>query len=275
MITLTGFADEISAELSEQISCLESESMRYLEFRGVWGKNVLKLDNAELATVKEELTRHNIGVSSIGSPIGKIMITDPFNQHLQDFERALYTAEYLESKYIRVFSFFIPKEEDPVKYRDEVMERMYQLTRRAEQAGMVLLHENEKEIYGDTGERCLDILSTVNSPSLRAAYDPANFVQCGVKPFKEAFPILKPYIEYVHIKDAVHAGGHVKVAGKGDGQVKEALTVLMQEGYEGFLSLEPHLQSAETFQGFSGAELFKEATQACKVILNELQWGWN
>ncbi|OPA74063.1 xylose isomerase [Paenibacillus selenitireducens] len=274
MITLTGFSDEISTDLNEQLTCLESESMRYLEFRGVWGKNVLKLNDAELAAVKEELQRREIGVSSIGSPIGKISIEDPFEPHLQDFERALHVAEYFNTRYIRVFSFFIPENNDPSRYRDEVMERMNQLVKRAEKREIILLHENEKDIFGDTSERCLDILQTVNSPSLRAAYDPANFVQCGVKPFKEAFPILKPYIEYVHIKDAIHSDGHVTVAGKGDGQVKEALAALKQEGYNGFLSLEPHLQSAGTFKGFSGAQLFKEATQACKVILDELHWDW-
>jgi sugar phosphate isomerase/epimerase len=272
MISLTGFADEISDDLNEQLSCLESEAMHYLEFRGVWGKNVLKLDNAELATVKKELNSRQIGISAIGSPIGKISIKDEFAPHLQEFEHALYVADYFKTSYIRVFSFFISKDEDPAQYRDEVMERMYQLTKRAEQTGIILLHENEKEIYGDTGERCLDILKTINSPNLRAAYDPANFVQCGVKPFQDAYPILKPYIEYVHIKDAVHSDGHVTVAGRGDGYLKETLADLQLSGYSGFLSIEPHLQSAEIFQGFSGDKLFKGATQACKRILNNLNW---
>jgi sugar phosphate isomerase/epimerase len=274
MVTLTGFADEISSDLNEQLDCLESESIRFLEFRGVWGKNVLKLDDAELKRVKDELTRRGIGVSSIGSPIGKIQITDPFAPHLNDFEHAIQVADFFNTKFIRIFSFFIPEGEDPSVYRNEVMERLQALTRRAEQAGVILLHENEKHIFGDTGERCLDIFNTCKSHYLRSAYDPANFVQSGVKAFEEAYPILKPYIEYVHIKDAA-SNGQVTPAGQGDGRVQDALADLKSSGYQGFLSIEPHLKSAGKFEGFSGPELFKEATQALKTILRDLNWEWN
>lgn len=275
MITLTGFADEISADLKEQLDCLQSEGIRYLEFRGVWNKNVLDLTDEELAQVKEMLDERGVQISAIGSPIGKIKITDPFEPHIEKFHRAVQAAKYFGTRYIRIFSFFIPENEDPSVYRDEVMRRLKELVKIAEEADVILLHENEKEIYGDNTERCLDILTTCSSSHLLAAFDPANFVQCGVKPFDQAYGPLRPHVEYVHIKDALFADGSVTVAGQGDGQVPEVLAALKESGYTGFMSLEPHLQAAGTFQGFSGPDLFKEATGGLKKLLSDLNWSWN
>jgi sugar phosphate isomerase/epimerase len=273
MVTLTGFADEISPVLNIQLDVLESEGIRYIEFRGVWGKNVLELSDNELLSVKEEMNRRGFRLSSVGSPIGKISINDDFEQHLVDFERALYVAKMFEVPYIRIFSFFIPEGHDPVAYRGEVMRRIKELVKKAEDAGVILLHENEKDIYGDTAERCLDILETCQSSNLRCAFDPANFVQCGVKPYIEAFPLLEKYIEYMHIKDALFDEGKVVPAGKGDGEVLDVLKALKQKGYTGFMSLEPHLTRA--FSGFSGPDRFRVASSALKNLLTEIDEKWN
>ncbi|UOF89489.1 sugar phosphate isomerase/epimerase [Fodinisporobacter ferrooxydans] len=275
MVILTGFADEISPDLKVQLDILESERIKHIEFRGAWGKNVLKLSDEELQQVKAEMDRRGIQMSSVGSPIGKIKITDDFEQHLVDFDRAIDVANMFNAPYIRIFSFFIPQGEDPAQYRNEVIGRMQALVKRAEAAGVVLLHENEKEIYGDIAERCLDILETCQSPHLRCAFDPANFVQCGVKPFANGFPLLENYIEYVHIKDALFDQGKVVPAGEGDGEVLDVLKALQRKGYSGFLSLEPHLKAAGSFSGFSGPELFKTATSALKGLLAQIGEEWS
>jgi len=275
MWTLTGFADEIAPDLDVQLDTLAEESIRYLEFRGVWNKNVLDLTDSEIATVKSTLGQRGVGVSSIGSPIGKIKITDDFAPHLDRFQRALQVARALEAPYIRIFSFFIPAGEDPAHYRDEVLDRMGRLVRAAEGADVTLLHENEKEIYGDTPDRCLDILTQINSPVLRAAWDPANFVQCGVRPHTEGYDSLRPFIVYVHIKDALMASGQVVPAGQGDGEVRETIAALRASGFDGFFSLEPHLAAAGTFSGFSGPELYRVAVKALKDLLREQGIEWS
>jgi 3-dehydroshikimate dehydratase len=109
---------------------------------------------------------------------------------------------------------------------------------------------------------------------LKIVFDPANFVQCGVKPYSEAYPLLQTYIENVHIKDALFIDGKEVPAGKGDGEVREVLRALKDRGYNGFLSLEPHLEASETFAGFSGQELFKVSTHALKDLLKEIQSEW-
>jgi sugar phosphate isomerase/epimerase len=275
MWTLTGFADEIAPDLDVQLDTLAEESIRYLEFRGVWNKNVLDLTDSEIATVKSTLGQRRVGVSSIGSPIGKIKITDDFAPHLDRFQRALQVARALEAPYIRIFSFFIPADKDPAHYRDEVLDRMGRLVRAAEGADVTLLHENEKEIYGDTPDRCLDILTQINSPVLRAAWDPANFVQCGVRPHTEGYDSLRPFIVYVHIKDALMASGQVVPAGQGDGEVRETIAALRASGFDGFFSLEPHLAAAGTFSGFSGPELYRVAVKALKDLLREQGIEWS
>lgn len=274
MWTLTGFADEISPDLNMQLDTLEQEGIRHLEFRGVWNKNVLDLTETEIATVKSTLGQRGVKVSSIGSPIGKISIVDDFTPHLGRFRRALEVAHTLEAPYIRIFSFFIPDGEDPAGYRAEVLDRMGRLVREAEGTGVTLLHENEKDIYGDIPVRCLDILTQIDSPILRAAWDSANFVQCGVRPHTEGYDSLRPFIAYVHVKDALLGSGEVVPAGHGDGEIRDTVAALRASEFDGFFSLEPHLAAAGTFSGFSGPELFREAVRSFKDVLREQEIGW-
>jgi sugar phosphate isomerase/epimerase len=268
MFTLSGFADEISPELDVQIEVLQRLNIRYLELRGVWGKNVLDLDDAELRRVKDGFRAANIQVSAIGSPIGKIAIDAPMAPHLAAFERALHVAEYLASPYIRIFSFFVP-EGEAARYRDEVLRRMHLLLDAAAGHPVTLLHENERHIYGDIPSRCHDLLSTLNSPQLRFTFDPANFVMCGVKPFDEGYELLADYTDYLHIKDGLLAEHKVVLAGEGDGQLPELIDALLVRGYDGFASLEPHLAIAGASSGYSGPELFELATVALRRVLQQ------
>jgi sugar phosphate isomerase/epimerase len=271
---LTGFADEISPELEEQLETLAQESMGYMELRSVWNTNVLDLSDDELNRVKSATAERGIRISSIGSPIGKVPVTDTFGPHLERFRRALRAADVVEAPYVRVFSFFIPEGQEPGHYREEVIDRMGIMAGEARDSGVTLLHENEKEIYGDVPSRCLDILAGVDSPALRAAWDAANFVQCGVRPYREGYASLRPYVEYMHVKDALSGSDRVVPAGEGDGQLPETLSALRASGFDGFFSLEPHLASAGTYSGFSGPVLFRKAAGAFKDLLRRQGIEW-
>jgi sugar phosphate isomerase/epimerase len=272
--TLTGFADEISPELEVQLETLGEESISYMELRSAWNTNVLDLSDDELHRVKSTTAERGIRISSIGSPIGKVPVKDPFGSHLERFRRALHAADVMETPYIRVFSFFMPEGQEPGRYREEVLDRMGNMAGEAEDSGVTLLHENEKEIYGDVPSRCVDILAGVGSPALRAAWDAANFVQCGISPFDEGYASLRPYLEYVHVKDALSGSDRVVPAGEGDGQLPETLSALRASGFDGFFSLEPHLASAGTYSGFSGPELFRKAAGAFKELLRRQDIEW-
>ncbi len=274
MWTLTGFADEISPELDEQLETLAEESISYMELRSVWNTNVIDLTDDELDRVKSAAAERGIRVSSIGSPIGKVPVTDPFGPHLERLRDALHAADAMQAPYVRVFSFFIPEGQEPGHYREEVIDRMGIMAGEAEDSGVTLLHENEKEIYGDVPSRCVDLLAGVGSPALRAAWDAANFVQCGVSPYKEGYASLRAYVEYVHIKDALSGSDTVVPAGEGDGQLPETLSALRASGFDGFFSLEPHLASAGTYSGFSGPDLFRKAAGTFKELLRRQDIEW-
>lgn len=268
MWTLSGFADEIDNDLERQCALLDELGIRYIEFRSAWGVNVLDLDDDEVARARNVLVSHGIRVSSIGSPIGKVNITDDFDEHLARMDRALWVAQQLGAPFIRVFSFFLTADQRPEDHRDEVIRRMGELARRAEAGGVVLLHENEKGIFGDIPERVHDLVTAVDSPSLRLAWDAANYVQVGVVPFPEGYELLRPYTDYIQIKDAKLDTGEVVVAGAGDGRVPETLRALAAEGFDGFFSMEPHLAAAHHLGGFSGPENFARATRAFTALLD-------
>ena len=184
--------------------------------------------------------------------------------------RIIRVANKLDAPYIRIFSFYRTEGQTQQDARDAVLERMTLLAREAESAGVVLLHENEKGIYGDTPERVLDIIESVGSPALRVAWDSANFVQVGVVPFTDGYALLRPHLEYLQVKDAVAATGAVVTSGNGDGELPEPLTALRDDGYRGFASLEPHLDTAHELGGFSGPDAFRDAAQAFRTITDSI-----
>ena len=278
MIRLSAFADEISADLDEQIAVLSNEKVRFLDLRSVWNTNVLDLSDQQVARIKETLDAHGIGVAAIGSPIGKVPIDSSFNEHLHLFERAITVARALQTHYIRIFSFYPPAASDrgavnPAEYRDEVLRRLREMTARARAAAVILLHENEKDIYGDTIARCVDLLQGVNDAHFQAVFDPANFIQCGQTPYPDAYEAIRPWLRYVHVKDA-RSDGSVVPAGEGVSHWPELLQRLRADGYDGFLSLEPHLALAGQYKGFSGPDLFRRASQALQQMLQAMGWEY-
>jgi sugar phosphate isomerase/epimerase len=264
LFTLSCFGDEISPDLKEQIAVMNANGVKALEFRSMDGINILDLGPNQLRSAAAILADAGIGVSAIGSPIGKIGVTDPFEPHLERFKHAVEVATFFNTPYIRMFSFFIPADQDPVDYRDEVLRRWEKFIEAARGSGLTLLHENEKGIYGDTAARCLDLLKSLNTKVVRATFDPANFIQCGEETFPAAYRQLEPWIAYIHIKDARRSDRGVVPAGQGDGKLPEILAALKTRGFKGYLSIEPHLNAS--LPG-GGPELFKVAVDALKSVL--------
>jgi sugar phosphate isomerase/epimerase len=268
MWQLSGFIDEISPDLGEQLALVGELGLRFVELRSVWDTNLLDLDATQLRRVRAELDAAGVRVSSIGSPIGKIPITGDNGPHLERMRHALEVARFFEAPFIRVFSYFMPAGTDPDDYRDEVISRMRELAEIAEHSGVTLLHENEKEIFGDIPRRCLDIVASVASPALTLTWDNANFVQCGVRPFTDAYPMLSPHVGYLQVKDA-RVDGTVVPAGEGDGEFRETFRAFAADGFDGFVSLEPHLGFGHSLGGFSGPDNWRRAHAAFTRILDQ------
>ncbi len=248
-INVYAFADEASGSIDKQIAAMKRNGLTGLEIRNVDGTNVSDISPEKAQEVHQKLKEAGLVVWSIGSPIGKIGIGEDFEAHMEKFRHTLEVAKVLQCNNIRLFSFFMPRNEEPEKYHDEVIFRLKQMVEAARGSGIDLCHENEKDIYGDIAKRCLEIHREV--PELKGIFDPANFIQCGQDTL-EAWELLHPYIKYLHIKDA-KADGMVVPAGAGIGHLKEIVDKFRAQGGEN-VTVEPHLTVFEGLRDLEGKD---------------------
>lgn len=246
-LRIFAFADEASSQIDGQIAALRRNGLQGLEIRNVDGQNVSDISLEKAREVHKKLTDAGLSVWSIGSPIGKIDIQkDDFERHLQKYLHTLEIARALGAEKLRMFSFYLPKGQDPAPFRQQVIDRLSRMAELAQGSGVALCHENEKGIYGDVASRCLEILQAV--PQLQGVFDPANFVQCGQETWA-AWEMLHERITYMHIKDAL-PDGRVVPAGAGVGNVARILSAFRAQGGDA-VTIEPHLQ---VFSGLAGLE---------------------
>ncbi len=278
--TLSAFGDEIAEDLTEQLRLLTSINVKHLEFRAAWGTNILHMSDDEVSKAKRICDAHGVAISCIGSPIGKSPITDPIETELDNLKRIIAIANMLDTKSVRIFSFYPPDTSNNAQYDDYIDEaatRLNSLAALAADAGFTLYLENEKDIVGDSIARCKALLDCVGGPGLEFAWDPANFVQVEAGAIAtdggitdRGWALLGPRTQYVHIKDVSISQGKVVAAGEGDGQVAELLVHLRDSGYQGMLALEPHLVNAGHSSGFSGPEWMRYAVEKLRELMAKL-----
>ena len=245
-LILSAFADEYADSFSEQLTALNGFGIEHIEIRHVDKKNISVLTSDEVKTAKKLLDEHGISASAIGSPLGKIRLDEDMDAHMETAKRVFESANILGAKYVRMFSFYAPEGGDITAMKGEVLEALERMLSIAASHGVTLCHENEAKIYGDIPVRCRELLDHFGG-KLKCVFDMGNFVLEEVEPFS-AYELLKPYIAYFHIKDALAAGAIVP-PGKGEARIGEILAAHMQsEATDFFVSLEPHLQ---TFSGLN------------------------
>lgn len=254
---ITGFADEIDKDLNTQLSVLKELGQKFIELRSADGVNIADMTIEKALEVKGRLQTAGVEVSALGSPIGKISILEEFEEHFQKFIHVVKLAKIFETPYIRVFSFYTPEGEETEKYSEEVFKRTGQLVKYAGKNDVILLHENEKGIYGEDADRCKQLMEKFYGKNFGCTFDFANFVQCGQDTI-EAYNLLEPYIMYVHVKDACKKDGEVVLAGDGDGNVKKIFEFLDKNDYQGYLSLEPHLFNFVGLDELESGEIIKK-----------------
>lgn len=263
-IKIFGFADEASPMIDEQIKAMHRNGLDGLEIRNVDETNVADITLDKAREVRKKLDAAGLITWSIGSPIGKIDIEkDDFAAHLEKLKHTLEIANILGAENIRMFSFFIPQNKDASIFKNEVLDRLGKMAEIANGTGVSLCHENEKGIYGDVADRCLEILNTF--PEIEGVFDTANFVQCK-EDTARAWNMLKHRIKYVHIKDARMSDGAVVPPGKGDGNYNIILPEYIAMGGTCF-TMEPHLTE---FVGLQGLEREGEESN-----VGEISFGSN
>lgn len=240
MFKISGFFDEVSPKLEEQLAAMQTLGVRYLCPRNVNGKNIAQYSLQSFRQdVKPALQGQGIQLSSIGSPIGKIDLLDEkaYQAQCKQLRELVAIAQEMECAYIRVFSFFTAKAAGDRDLLERAAEKMNGFLKLAEGSGVTLIHENEKRIYGDTPERALALYNTLNHPGLALCYDASNYIQCGVDPW-DAHQRTKQHTVYYHMKDCTE--GIEVPLGTGEGRIRALLADLNASCYDGFLTLEPH-----------------------------------
>ena len=238
---LSAFADEAGESLQEQIAALKRNNITHMEIRAVDGVNVCLTPLDKIKEYKKQLDEAGIKIVTIGSPVGKVHLDEDYTEHVAMFLHTLAVAKILGATRIRMFSIFLPQDEDAAKYKELVMSRMAEMVKIAEGTGITLYHENEKDIYGDVPERVLELMDAFGG-KMQFIFDPANYVQCDRDPL-EVYPLLKDKIAYFHIQDARMDNKRVVPAGTGSGRIPEILKDYAKTHENTMLTLEPHLKA--------------------------------
>lgn len=265
MIRLSAFSDEAGNSLEQQIAALQRNNIPYMEIRNIDGKNIKDLSLQEAQAIKDRLDEEGLKVWSVGSPLGKVDITVDMDEYMKTVCHIFELAKILGADKIRMFSFF-----NSYDQKDKVIHNLKLMVAKANEYGIKLCHENEKEIYGDTAARVKEILDNV--PGLYCVYDPANFLQVGEKA-DTTLPLFADRTEYFHIKDVIMETEELVPAGEGDGHIPELIASIQDDKV---LSLEPHLAVFEGYATIDNTQMknkyhFASNSQAFDAAANALK----
>ena len=238
---LSAFADEYSDDLVEQCKGMKSLGIEYIEIRHANGKSIADMTYEDLKENIKVLDYYGMKINSVGSPLGKIKIDDDFSKHLDLTKKMCEFACMLNTKNIRMFSFYPNDGGDINEYREQVISYLEKMIDIADEYKVNMCHENESKIYGETAENCLDLLNYFNG-RLKCVFDMGNLVFEGHDAY-EGYKLLKDRIEYFHIKDGLD--NHVFVpSGYGKARMEDILLDYIKTAdHDTFLTLEPHLFS--------------------------------
>ena len=272
--SISAFGDEIAVDLADQLAVLNELEIDGLDLRTAWGVNIAQFSDEQARRARAMCDDAGVSIVCLGSPIGKSPLADPIQIEIDRLKRIAEIAGIIGVTRIRIFSFYpddISSNAHYDQYVDETIDRLGAMTAVAKAEGLILLHENEKEIVGDTPERNLRLAEALDGPHFRLIWDPANYVQVGAAEQVDAWwDRLSPYLGYVHIKDAVLSDGSIRAAGEGDGQIDALLSRLAENGYAGPLALEPHLVEAAHSTGYSGPEGMAVAVTALRGLIDQI-----
>ncbi len=275
----SGIADEASPRLADQIRAHQELGFEHIELRMVDGKQLTALSDREFDAVRSELDAAGLQVSCFASAIANWArpISNDLQTDIDDLERNLTRMQALGCPYIRVMSWpnaGLSQEE----WKDEAVRRMRRLAQIAEQGQVTLVLENCDGWAAQSSKHMLEFLRAVDSPALRVVFDTGN-APGHAQNSLEMYVTVKPYVSYVHIKDAyldTDGRAHYVWPSEGHGYVRQILADLVQSEYGGGVSIEPHLK-AVVHEGKSADtegqayQVYVEYGRRLKALVDELQ----
>ncbi len=268
----TGFADEASPDIDLQIKATKELGWSNIETRALCGKNLALIDDAEFESVCGKLAASGVKFNCFGSGIGNWAkpITQPAESSYDEMRKAIPRLQRLGVKLVRMMSFAVPPEikDKSWDYEDEVVKRLQIIVKMAEDAGIVCVHENCMNWGGLSFEHTLKLVERVKSPAFKLVFDTGNPIFSddvrGNPPYKkqsawEFYRNVRDFVAYIHIKDGRFVDGKnvYSFPGEGDGDVRRIVEDLFKRGYDGGISIEPHMASVfhDQQNGPSKAEL--------------------
>lgn len=238
----SGFADECSGSFAKQIEMHQQLGWAYLIIRTIEGVKAEEIPVAEHLTLKKMLDEAGMKVSSLGSAMGKVPIdTVSLEEDIKTLDRLCDLAKVVETRYIRVMSY-AQGDDTPEAWRDKAVVRLRKLGEHARTRGVMLTLENCVG-YPQDGNKMVEFLDLCACDNVRCAFDPGNAAGYGVDTW-EMYTKVRDYTEYFHLKDTAYDGSQ-HFPGEGDAQIEKILTALWDSGYQGFVSIEPHVASTD------------------------------
>jgi len=285
---LSGFADEASESIDEQIETLAASKIDHIDLRCVDGINIvdLPLDHAE--AVQKKLQAAGVSVCMYGSPIGKLNLADDLELDLKRLRHLGKLQSIFGARKVRIFSYYNREGADEAAWRKGSLDQLRKLVDLADELGLVLYHENELNIFGDYLRRVCVLRDELHKPhpdAFRLIFDFDNFNQCEENVW-DNYLELRDHVGAIHLKESRRqADGsyqHVPV-GEGDGHIPQILGDLAERGWEGPLTLEPHLARSaavlatgphgaanQSLSDLSPQECFVVAAQAAHKVIEQV-----
>lgn len=280
--TLSAFADEAAADVDAQIAACHRSGLTHVDLRNVNGHNITQLPLDLAREVAAKLSAANVHVAMFGSPLGKIDITDDFATDLAKLEHLGRLKPILNCSAVRIFSYYNRSKRPVEAWRAESLKRLGQLKDLARKLGLVLYHENEREIFGDAVDHVLAIAASLRDGQLfRTIFDFDNYNQ-GDQDVWAAWLRLRDHTDAFHLKDSDRKHQHVPV-GQGAGRARDILADALKRQWSGILTIEPHLTHSaavmatgpggtanQALKDMKPADSFQVAVAAAKDLLSSI-----
>ncbi|MFP4521816.1 MAG: sugar phosphate isomerase/epimerase family protein [Fibrobacterota bacterium] len=239
-----GFADEVSLDIDKQIEATKASGFDGIEMRMVGEK--LHFDDAEeyeFQKIREKISEAGLEIPSYGSQIANWSrkITDDISKDKDELLRIIPRMHETNTGIVRIMSYPNDGLSDS-DWRDEVVNRLKELSKIAEDGGIILAHENCNGWGGESPENSIEMIERVGSRALKLIFDTGNTVQ-HFQDSLDFFKKVKEHVIHLHVKDFKNTpeGHKACFPGEGEGSVPEVISILKKDGFKGWISIEPHI----------------------------------
>jgi sugar phosphate isomerase/epimerase len=255
---LSVITDEITQDFERALDVMGEFGVRGAELRGLWGTNVADLDPAQVTKAKSALASRRLSVVCLATPVFKCDLESDegsvggamhlarargMGEQMELLRRCASLAHAFGTDLIRIFAFW-NKGRLTSDVEERIVDALGEAARVAQQEGVTLVLENEHACMVGTGAEAARVLSALDSPRIRACWDPGNSLMAGEQPFPAGYEAIRPFLAHVHVKDAFapRDGEPARwcVVGEGDIDYRGQFQALREDGYAGWISLETH-----------------------------------